>query len=282
MVHQRTGRWDAAGVIGGMRACGARAARSDSQVCSRRSEAAGGSGCSSGERACLGWHDREQRQLAFLLFSCRRKRCKSAPASVRSAPARRRRERRLAARSAHRGSLLAPASARGKRVMGAVDRAAARARGELRMHGGEWLTAWGALCTFETRAEAALAKLRSCGAAELVGKPAAATSQTFKTDCRECRRPGFCIHFPIRKARNLEALPRKHRDRGREPGSHSSSDPWALLEPVSVQLAPPAVSDLMAPKQHRKAPTERPPPPTYVPRGAQHATVPQRPAHPAL
>ena len=67
--------------------------------------------------------------------------------------------------------------------MGAVDRAAARARGELRMHGGEWLTAWGALCTFETRAEAALAKLRSCGAAELVGKPAAATSQTFSTDC---------------------------------------------------------------------------------------------------
>ena len=171
-----------------MRACGARAARSDSQVCSRRSEAAGGSGCSSGERACLGWHDREQRQLAFLLFSCRRKRCKSAPASVRSAPARRRRERRLAARSAHRRSLLAPASARGKRVMGAVDRAAARARGELRMHGGEWLTAWGALCTFETRAEAALAKLRSCGAAELVGKPAAATSQTFSTDCI-CRSP---------------------------------------------------------------------------------------------
>ena len=168
MVHQRTGRWDAAGLIGGMRACGARAARSDSQVCSRRSEAAGGSGCSSGERACLGWHDREQRQLAFLLFSCRRKRCKSAPASVRSAPARRRRERRLAARSAHRRSLLAPASARGKRVMGAVDRAAARARGELRMHGGEWLTAWGALCPFETRAEAALAKLRSCGAAALL------------------------------------------------------------------------------------------------------------------
>ena len=60
-----------------------------------RHEAAG----SSGQRTCLGEHvERELQQLALLLFSCRRKRCRGAPASARSAPARQRRERPLEAR----------------------------------------------------------------------------------------------------------------------------------------------------------------------------------------
>ena len=110
----------------GMRRCGARAcgllAGRAQRVVTRgcavdariRQQAAG----SSGERTCSGEHvEREQQQLAFLLFSCGRTRCRSAPASARSAPARRRRERRLEARSTHRRPLLAPASGRGKRVM---------------------------------------------------------------------------------------------------------------------------------------------------------------------
>ena len=111
-----------------MRRCGARACgllavagraqrvvtRGCAAVARIRQQAAG----SSGERTCSGEHvEREQQQLAFLLFSCGRTRCRSAPASARSAPARRRRERRLEARSTHRRPLLAPASGRGKRVM---------------------------------------------------------------------------------------------------------------------------------------------------------------------
>ena len=107
----------------GARACGllavaGRAQRVVTRGCAAvariRQQAAG----SSGERTCSGEHvEREQQQLAFLLFSCGRTRCRSAPASARSAPARRRRERRLEARSTHRRPLLAPASGRGKRVM---------------------------------------------------------------------------------------------------------------------------------------------------------------------
>ena len=108
-----------------MRTCGARAcglaeraqrvlARGCAAGARSRHEAAG----SSGQRTCLGEHvERELQQLALLLFSCRRKRCRGAPASARSAPARRRRERRLEARSTHCRALLAPASGRGKRVM---------------------------------------------------------------------------------------------------------------------------------------------------------------------
>ena len=111
-----------------MRRCGARACgllavagraqrvvtRGCAAVARIRQQAAG----SSGERTCSGEHvEREQQQLAVLLFSCGRTRCRSAPASARSAPARRRRERRLEARSTHRRPLLAPASGRGKRVM---------------------------------------------------------------------------------------------------------------------------------------------------------------------
>ena len=107
----------------GARACGllavaGRAQRVVTRGCAAvariRQQAAG----SSGERTCSGEHvEREQQQLAVLLFSCGRTRCRSAPASARSAPARRRRERRLEARSTHRRPLLAPASGRGKRVM---------------------------------------------------------------------------------------------------------------------------------------------------------------------
>ena len=107
----------------GARACGllavaGRAQRVVTRGCAAvariRQQAAG----SSGERTCSGEHvEREQQQLAFLLFSSGRTRCRSAPASARSAPARRRRERRLEARSTHRRPLLAPASGRGKRVM---------------------------------------------------------------------------------------------------------------------------------------------------------------------
>ena len=111
-----------------MRRCGARACgllavagraqrvvtRGCAAVARIRQQAAG----SSGERTCSGEHvEREQQQLAVLLFSCGRTRCRSAPASARSAPARQRRERRLEARSTHRRPLLAPASGRGKRVM---------------------------------------------------------------------------------------------------------------------------------------------------------------------
>ena len=107
----------------GARACGllavaGRAQRVVTRGCAAvariRQQAAG----SRGDRTCSGEHvEREQQQLAFLLFSCGRTRCRSAPASARSAPARRRRERRLEARSTHCRPLLAPASRRGKRVM---------------------------------------------------------------------------------------------------------------------------------------------------------------------
>ena len=123
-AHLRDNR----GQVGEMRRCGARACgllavagraqrvvtRGCAAVARIRQQAAG----SSGERTCSGEHvEREQQQLAVLLFSCGRTRCRSAPASARSAPARRRRERRLEARSTHRRPLLAPASGRGKRVM---------------------------------------------------------------------------------------------------------------------------------------------------------------------
>ena len=132
----------------GMRAacgCGARAARRDSRVCGRRSDPAAGRG-SSGERTCSGEHvEREQQQLAFLLFSCGQnalQKCSSFGSVSACPPA----ARAAAGSSINSSSAAVGACERARQAGdGAVDRAAARARRELRVHAGELLTAFGEL-----------------------------------------------------------------------------------------------------------------------------------------
>ena len=107
-----------------------------------RQQAAG----SSGERTCSGEHvEREQQQLAFLLFSCGQnalQKCSSFGSVSACPPA----ARAAAGSSINSLSAAVGACERARQAGdGAVDRAAARARRELRVHAGELLTAFGEL-----------------------------------------------------------------------------------------------------------------------------------------